>query len=326
MTKKLSSQPSCSADRARADRGADRVQHLERRVLDRDQVDGVLGDVAVVGDDRRPSPRPRTAPGRPTAPDGRCGCHDGYIELHVIGRARPTMSAPVTTACTPSSASAAEVSIAVDAWRARTALRTNATCSMFGHARCRRRSVRGRSGTADPRCASRARRRTSAGRCRRRQTSTASAHQLGGVQHRVDDEHVARAAADVALQRDADLLVAWAPGCARSSAFAVSTMPGVQKPHWRPCFSQNACCTGCSVPASRPSALDRLDLARRRPAPRTAGTSAPARRRAAPCRRRRRPARSRRACRSGRGPRGGSRTAACAARPRRVRLAVDRAA
>ena len=40
------------ADRARADRGADRVQHLERRVLDRDQVDGVLGDVAVVGDDR----------------------------------------------------------------------------------------------------------------------------------------------------------------------------------------------------------------------------------------------------------------------------------
>ena len=59
------------------------------------------------------------------------GCHDGYIELHVIGRARPTMSAPVTTACTPSSASAAEVSIESMSACAK-ALRTNATCSMFG--------------------------------------------------------------------------------------------------------------------------------------------------------------------------------------------------
>ena len=28
-------------------------------------------------------------------------------------------------------------------------------------------------------------------------------------------------------------------------------MPGVQKPHWRPCFSQNACCRGWSAVAGR---------------------------------------------------------------------------
>ena len=26
--------------------------------------------------------------------------------------------------------------------------------------------------------------------------------------------------------------------------------PGVQKPHWRPCSFQNACCTGCRTPSS----------------------------------------------------------------------------
>ena len=31
-------------------------------------------------------------------------------------------------------------------------------------------------------------------------------------------------------------------------------IPGVQKPHWRPCWSQNACCNGCSVaPSAMPS-------------------------------------------------------------------------
>ena len=37
-------------------------------------------------------------------------------------------------------------------------------------------------------------------------------------------------------------------------------MPGVQKPHWRPCWSQNACWSGWSVGAVG-HALDRLDLA-----------------------------------------------------------------
>ena len=45
-------------------------------------------------------------------------------------------------------------------------------------------------------------------------------------------------------------------GCASSSARAVSIMPGVQKPHCRPCSSMKPCCTGSSAPSrSRPSTV-----------------------------------------------------------------------
>ena len=38
-------------------------------------------------------------------------------------------------------------------------------------------------------------------------------------------------------------------------------IPGVQKPHCRPCISWNAFCIGCRVPLGVPDALDRGDLA-----------------------------------------------------------------
>ena len=37
-------------------------------------------------------------------------------------------------------------------------------------------------------------------------------------------------------------------------------MPAVQKPHWKPCASRNACCIGCSAPLAR-KALDGGDVA-----------------------------------------------------------------
>ena len=37
-------------------------------------------------------------------------------------------------------------------------------------------------------------------------------------------------------------------------------MPAVQKPHWKPCASRNACCIGCSSLPSR-QAFDGGDLA-----------------------------------------------------------------
>src|SRR4051812_45361255 len=41
-----------------------------------------------------------------------------------------------------------------------------------------------------------------------------------------------------------------------SSALVVISMPGVQKPHCRPCFSVKPSCTGCSLPAcSSPSTV-----------------------------------------------------------------------
>ena len=113
------------------------------------------------------------------------------------------MSAPVTTACTPSSASAAEVSIEVDVGVREGAAHECHVQHVRPHdvVDVTTRPVRKRgSSMRFP-----ARRRTSAGRCRRRQTSPRS-DQLGRVQHGVDDERVARAAADVPLQCDADLV------------------------------------------------------------------------------------------------------------------------
>src|ERR1700682_4338445 len=43
-------------------------------------------------------------------------------------------------------------------------------------------------------------------------------------------------------------------GLRSSSCLAAMIIPGVQKPHCRPCSSQNACCRGCKVvPLARPS-------------------------------------------------------------------------
>ena len=90
----------------------------------------------------------------------------------------------------------------------------------------------------------------------------------------------------------------------------------MQKPHWSPWHSRNACCTGPSRPSGEPSALgqalDGGDLGSPPPTRRTSGTSARAGRPRARCRRRRRRARSRRGCRSGRGRGAGRRTAAVA--------------
>src|SRR5207244_3023939 len=45
-------------------------------------------------------------------------------------------------------------------------------------------------------------------------------------------------------------------GLRSSSARAVIIMPGVQKPHWRPCASMKPSCTGSSLPSrSRPSTV-----------------------------------------------------------------------
>ena len=82
-------------------------------------------------------------------------------------------------------------------------------------------------------------------------------HLLGGI----DDRPVARAAAQVAGQRVADLLArrhrlvrASRSRSSHGRAFrrattSTSTKPGVQKPHCEPWQSTIACCTGCSEPS-----------------------------------------------------------------------------
>ena len=66
-------------------------------------------------------------------------------------------------------------------------------------------------------------------------------------------------------------------GVFSSSSTAVISMPGVQKPHCRPCFSQNASCSGCmSSTPPRPSMVRTSD--RRRPERRASGRSARPRR------------------------------------------------
>jgi hypothetical protein len=83
-----------------------------------------------------------------------------------------------------------------------------------------------------------------------------SLHGGSALLHGLDDVVVAGAAADVAFQRLAHLLLAcaWQPWCCTRST-ALITMPGVQKPHCRPWQARKAACIGCSVPsaAARPS-------------------------------------------------------------------------
>ena len=93
----------------------------------------------------------------------------------------------------------------------------------------------------------------------------------------LDDVHVAGAAAQVAAQRVEQLARRRRPGCSSRSAASDITKPGVQKPHCMPCASWKACWTGWSSPR-RPGPR-RSRSQRRRPARRTSGTSAPARRR-----------------------------------------------
>ena len=77
--------------------------------------------------------------------------------------------------------------------------------------------------------------------------------------HGLDRLDVARAAAEAPGQRVADL-ASVGSGTASSSAFAHSSMAGVQYPHWTAPVSTNACCTGCSA-SGVPRPFDRLDLA-----------------------------------------------------------------
>ena len=106
-------------------------------------------------------------------------------------------------------------------------------------------------------------------------------------------------------------------GCGPAGAAAVIIIPGVQKPHCRPCSLMKPCCTGSSAPpTSRPSTV------------RTARPSAIAASTVQlftgtlvqPARRTRRSwrCRSPSACRSAAGCRAGSARAAAAARPRAV--------
>ena len=81
----------------------------------------------------------------------------------------------------------------------------------------------------------------------------------GRLLDRLDDVHVAGAAAEVAADALADLPLVGS-GFWSSSQAACMIIPGVQKPHWRPCWSQNACWSGWRV-APVGHALDGGDLA-----------------------------------------------------------------
>ena len=72
---------------------------------------------------------------------------------------------------------------------------------------------------------------------------------LGRPPHRPDDGGVAGAPADLAGDRLADRLLARV-GSRSSSARAVSSIPGVQKPHWSPWHSMNPRCTGSRTPST----------------------------------------------------------------------------
>ena len=84
---------------------------------------------------------------------------------------------------------------------------------------------------------------------------------------------VARAAADVAGEVLADLVLARIGRPRRAAPCAASSMPGVQKPHCRPWLRRNACWIGCSAVLVR-EALDGQRSRRPRPAPRARGRRA----------------------------------------------------
>ena len=146
-------------------------------------------------------------------------------------------------------------------------------------------------------------------RRRRRRASSTAASRIAA-----DDVVVAGAAADVALDRVADLGRPSGRRFRASRSAAAMIMPGVQNPHWRPCFAQNASWSGWSVPsaAAMPSIVVTLE-----PSAWTASIVQlfTACRRDGRCTRRTGSCRSRRGCRSGRGPRAGTGRAAVAARP-----------
>lgn len=84
--------------------------------------------------------------------------------------------------------------------------------------------------------------------------------------HRVLDDPVAGAAADVPLERPGRSV-----SCSSSRAAVVIRYPAVQNPHWNPCASRNCRCTGWSSPSS-PASPSTVVTAR--PSARTAGVEA----------------------------------------------------
>ena len=136
---------------------------------------------------------------------------------------------------------------------------------------------------------------------------------------RIDDRLVAGAAAVIAGEMLADCVAARAPALASASSCAVSSMPGVQKPHC------SALRCDERLPAGRRSRRCRTRPRWSRPRAVALHREHQAaahdhRRRRAPCRRRRRRARSRHGCRSAPGPRAGNRPASCAHRRARLRV------
>ena len=99
-------------------------------------------------------------------------------------------------------------------------------------------------------------------------------HLAGRLLDRRDDVLVARAAAEVALQRRARISSSdSSPSACSMMSIAAIIIPGVQKPHWRPCCSWNARWIGCSspfAPGPRPS-----DRRSRRPGRRGSSRTAP---------------------------------------------------
>ena len=125
---------------------------------------------------------------------------------------------------------------------------------------------------------------------------TAALQLLGRVLDRLDDFDVAGAAAQIARDAPANFLLGRV-GVLRSSALALIIMPGVQKPHCRPCFSQKPSWSGCSWPPCATPSMVSIAW----PSACTANMVqllTPCRP-AAPCRRRSWSYRSRYACRSG---------------------------
>ena len=141
----------------------------------------------------------------------------------------------------------------------------------------------------------RPRRSASTGRCPCGRSQPRSAG--GSRQDRVHDRRVAGAAAEVARELGADLLLG------RVRVLLEEEPRRHQDPRRaEPALEAEVLVEGLLERVERRAVrerLDRLDLVRRPPGRRASGTTAQAGRRAAPCRRRRRRARSRRACRRG---------------------------
>ena len=134
----------------------------------------------------------------------------------------------------------------------------------------------------------------------------------GGRAHRLHDVLIAGAAAKIGRQHVDQILVADI-GLALQHAGDQHEKAGRAEAALQAVVLHEGALQRVELVAVR-QAFDGADLFAVRPAPRTSGRSAPARRRPAPCRRRRRRARSRYACRSVRNPRGWHRPACAAAR------------